>query len=42
MYIHRRVGYNFRMTEMQSQIGLCELERFDTWNLPNRRRNGRI
>lgn len=42
MYIHRRVGYNFRMTEMQSQIGLCELERFDTWNLPNRRRNGRM
>ena len=42
MYIHRRVGFNYRMTEMQSLIGLCELERFETWNLPNRRRNGRF
>lgn len=41
MYIHKRVGYNFRMTEIQSQIGLCELERFDSWNLPLRRRNGK-
>ena len=41
-YIHRRVGFNYRMTEIQSLIGLCELERFDTWNLPNRRRNGRF
>jgi dTDP-4-amino-4,6-dideoxygalactose transaminase len=29
------------MTEVQSQIGLCELARLDTWNLTNRRRNGR-
>jgi dTDP-4-amino-4,6-dideoxygalactose transaminase len=42
MYIHRRVGFNYRMTEMQSQIGLTELARFDSWNLPNRRRNGRL
>ena len=42
MYIHKRVGYNFRMTEMQSQIGLCELARFDSWNLPNRIRNGQM
>lgn len=42
MYIHRRVGFNFRMTEMQSQIGLCELARFDSWNLPTRRRNGKM
>lgn len=42
MYIHRRVGFNFRMTEMQSMIGLCELERFDSWNLANRIRNGRM
>lgn len=42
MYIHRRVGFNFRLTEIQSQIGLCELERFDSWNLPNRRRNGKM
>ena len=42
LYIHRRVGFNFRMTEMQSQIGLGELERFDSWNLPNRIRNGKM
>lgn len=42
LYIHRRVGFNFRMTEMQSQIGLCELERLDSWNLANRIRNGRM
>ncbi len=42
MYIHRRVGFNFRLTEMQSLIGLCELERFDSWNLPNRIRNGQM
>ena len=42
LYIHRRVGFNFRMTEMQSQIGLCELERFDDWNLKNRVRNGKM
>ncbi len=37
-YIHNRVGFNFRMTEMQSIIGIHELARFDTWNLPTRRR----
>lgn len=42
MYIHKRVGFNFRMTEIQSQIGLCELARFDSWNLKNRVRNGRL
>ena len=42
MYIHRRAGFNFRMTEMQSQIGLCELARFDNWNLKNRIRNGKM
>lgn len=41
-YIHNMVGFNYRMTEMQSAIGLKELERIDTWNLPNRRRNGRL
>jgi len=39
-YIHNRVGYNYRMTEIQSIIGLCELKRIGTWNLPRRRRNG--
>ena len=36
-YIHDRLGYNFRMTEMQSVIGLCELARIDDWNLKRRR-----
>ncbi|MCR5750548.1 MAG: DegT/DnrJ/EryC1/StrS family aminotransferase [Kiritimatiellae bacterium] len=33
-----RIGTNSRMTELQSAIGLCELERFESWNLPRRRR----
>lgn len=41
-YIHDRVGWNYRMTEMQSAIGLAELERIDTWNMPARRRNAHI
>jgi dTDP-4-amino-4,6-dideoxygalactose transaminase len=32
----RRVGYNYRLTEMQSAIGLAELSRLDTWNIPRR------
>jgi dTDP-4-amino-4,6-dideoxygalactose transaminase len=41
-YIHDRVGWNYRMTEMQSAIGLAELGRIDSWNLPARRRNAWI
>jgi len=41
-YIHTRLGWNYRMTEMQSVIGLCELERIDTWNMPRRKRNAGI
>ena len=41
-YIHDLVGWNYRMTEMQSAIGLAELDRLDTWNLPRRRRNAHI
>ncbi len=41
-YIHNRVGWNYRMTEMQSAIGLAELERIDNWNMPARRRNAHI
>ncbi len=41
-YIHNRVGWNYRMTEMQSAIGLAELARMDTWNMPRRRRNAHI
>ena len=41
-YIHDRVGYNYRLTEMQSAIGIHELARFADWNLANRRRNAEI
>jgi dTDP-4-amino-4,6-dideoxygalactose transaminase len=41
-YIHNRLGWNYRMTEMQSAIGLAELDRIDSWNIPTRRRNARI
>ena len=41
-YIHNVVGWNYRMTEMQSAIGLAELERMDSWNMPARRRNAKI
>jgi dTDP-4-amino-4,6-dideoxygalactose transaminase len=41
-YIHNMVGWNYRMTEMQSAIGLMELERMDNWNMPTRIRNANI
>jgi dTDP-4-amino-4,6-dideoxygalactose transaminase len=41
-YIHNMVGWNYRMTEMQSAIGLAELARMETWNMPRRRRNAQI
>jgi dTDP-4-amino-4,6-dideoxygalactose transaminase len=41
-YIHNMIGWNYRMTEMQSAIGLAELERMDNWNMPNRKRNAHI
>ena len=41
-YIHRRVGWNYRMTEMQSCIGISELARFEDCNRPRRVRNHRI
>ncbi len=41
-YIHNRVGWNYRMTEMQSAIGLAELQRMDNWNMPARKRNAHI
>jgi dTDP-4-amino-4,6-dideoxygalactose transaminase len=41
-YIHNMVGWNYRMTEMQSAIGIAELERMDNWNMPNRQRNAHI
>ncbi len=41
-YIHNRVGFNYRMTEMQSVIGLNELARFDSWNLKRRLKYAKI
>ncbi len=41
-YIHTMLGWNYRMTEIQSTIGLCELDRMDSWNMPRRRRNAGI
>ncbi len=41
-YIHDMLGWNYRMTEMQSAIGLAELERMDDWNMPRRQRNAYI
>lgn len=35
-YIHNRIGFNYRMTEIQSIIGINELKRFDSWNLARR------
>lgn len=35
-YIHKKVGFNYRMTEIQSIIGLKELERFESWNRARR------
>jgi dTDP-4-amino-4,6-dideoxygalactose transaminase len=38
-YIHNMVGFNYRMTEMQSAVGLVELARMDSYHTPRRRRN---
>ena len=35
-YIHNRVGFNYRMTEIQSIIGINEVKRLDSWNLAKR------
>ena len=35
-YLHNRVGFNYRMTEIQSIIGINELKRFENWNLARR------
>ncbi len=41
-YIHKMWGFNYRMTEMQSAIGVECLKIMDDWNLANRRRNAGI
>lgn len=33
---HVRIGFNYRLTEIQSIIGINELARLDAWNLPRR------
>ena len=35
---YSRIGYNFRLTEIQSALALGELKRLESWNLPRRRR----
>lgn len=37
-YVHHRMGYNYRMTEMQAAIGLKALEKL-VWNINRRREN---
>ncbi len=39
-YIHNRVGYNYRLTEVQSILGIHHLKRMDTWNLKRRHQFG--
>ena len=34
---YSRIGYNFRLTEIQSALALGELRRLESWNLPRRR-----
>ncbi|WP_321785700.1 DegT/DnrJ/EryC1/StrS family aminotransferase [Paraburkholderia sp. J94] len=41
-HVHNRVGFNYRMTEIQSIIGINELKRFDGWNMVRRRKFAHI
>ena len=41
-YIHNRIGFNYRMTEIQSVIGINELKRLDHWNLARRRKYAKM
>ena len=38
-YIHHRMGFNYRMTEMQTVCGMAALKRLDEW-VDKRRANG--
>lgn len=38
LYFHYRLGFNYRMTEMQSAMGIEQLKRLD-WNIERRREN---
>lgn len=35
-YVHERLGYNLRMTDMQAAIGLVQLGKLDGWNRQRR------
>ncbi len=35
--LHERVGWNYRMTEVQAAFGLAEMERLADWNIGRRR-----
>lgn len=37
-YIHHRIGWNYRLTEMQSALGITALQRMD-WSVERRREN---
>ncbi len=39
---HVRVGFNYRLTEMQAIVATNELARLDSWNLPRRQGYARI
>jgi dTDP-4-amino-4,6-dideoxygalactose transaminase len=39
-YVHHRMGFNYRMTEMQAAIGLKALEKLE-WHVSRRRENAR-
>lgn len=39
---HRRAGFNYRLTEVQSAIAAAEMARLDSWNLPRRRLYARL
>lgn len=41
-HVHNRIGFNYRMTEIQSAIGINELSRFDSWNLPRRKEFAKV
>ncbi len=41
-YIHERIGFNYRMTEIQSIVGLYELKRLESYHLKRRRENGEL
>ncbi|MDC1326631.1 DegT/DnrJ/EryC1/StrS family aminotransferase [Gammaproteobacteria bacterium] len=39
-YMHESLGSNYRMTEMQSAIGICQLEKMESWSRIRERNAG--